>query len=627
MRKPSAQRERAQVRVRRHPVELDRLLHRSPMHRNRALLPRITEQQHVGQDRVAQQLLRQRGNVDELGTRPQRFGQAMLEIRFIGRPVRLPCKVAGGNDLGTDEGAGRSRTQPRQGVRPRGHDQVASQQDIGLCGTDARGVQQRRVRGDPDMRADRAVLLRQPGDIQRAAGLAVEVRRHRQDGADGHDAGTADARHQERHRFEVAGNGGIRQCGNLQACLRAALRLARPGPMQRHKARAKAAHARQVLVARRLVDLALAAQRRLQRLDGQAAGLIAAIAAPLADLRVDVGADLRVRQLAALAQPPSFGSAGLVVDQHRQPRILAQFALDGLQHGPVVHRHAQRGPAPPVVSRDIVGDHHDLPGAFRAQLGHRFVDTQLAVHGLPARHGDKAVEQQLVGHPQIGRERLADRQIAGMKVSAVTHIGEDMGLAGERRLPHPHHALAAHMRDGMGLAGVVQHRDGMAADARQGPAAIQHPGRRIVRTTGAEARAAQWRRGPLRARHRHVRRRHVQAQQALDGFGNLQHAQLVADRQHRGAPRCRPFRRALEFSAHHGWPLQARIEENGLQLRFKQRPLFLDHQDGVEAMREGAHDLVFERPHHADLQHPQCRAVRADGVDAKALQRLHRVGV
>src|SRR5215471_4248222 len=83
------------------------------------------------------------------------------------------------------------------------------------------------------------------------------------------------------------------------------------------KAGAEALHARVVLVAAALVDLALAAKRRFQRQHRDAVALHRAIAAALADAFVDEDAARRVDQLTLLAAAPLFGSTGLLVDQHR----------------------------------------------------------------------------------------------------------------------------------------------------------------------------------------------------------------------------------------------------------------------------------------------------------------------
>ena len=94
----------------------------------------------------------------------------------------------------------------------------------------------------------------------------------------------------------------------------------------RHEARAEAVHARVVLVARRLVDAALAAERCFERLDRQAVRLHAAIAAAFAHGVVDEQALVRVGEFALLAAAALLGRAGLVVDQHGDASRAARAA-------------------------------------------------------------------------------------------------------------------------------------------------------------------------------------------------------------------------------------------------------------------------------------------------------------
>src|SRR5690606_20539821 len=120
--------------------------------------------------------------------------------------------------------------------------------------------------------------------------------------------------------------------------------------------RAEALHARVVLVAAALVDLALAPEPELcapltlrvvpprgsERLRSGRAALVMrqhrdavalhrAVAAALADVLVDEDAARRIRELALLAPPPLLGRAGLLVDQHGDAFDLAQPALHGVE--------------------------------------------------------------------------------------------------------------------------------------------------------------------------------------------------------------------------------------------------------------------------------------------------------
>ena len=58
---------------------------------------------------------------------------------------------------------------------------------------DADGVDLLRRIGDADMAVDRAALLREAGHVDDAGALAFQMRGHADDGADGDDAGAADA--------------------------------------------------------------------------------------------------------------------------------------------------------------------------------------------------------------------------------------------------------------------------------------------------------------------------------------------------------------------------------------------------------------------------------------------------
>ena len=120
------------------------------------------------------------------------------------------------------------------------------------------------------------------------------------------------------------------------------LLLAQLPALDRHEARAEALHARVVLVARALVDGALAAELGLDRHHRQAIGLHAAIAAAFAHQLVDDDALGGIGELAALAAAALLGGAGLVVDEDRRARNLAQLALHRVEVVAMVHRRARR---------------------------------------------------------------------------------------------------------------------------------------------------------------------------------------------------------------------------------------------------------------------------------------------
>ena len=138
----------------------------------------------------------------------------------------------------------------------------------------------------------------------------------------------------------------------------------------------------------------------------------------------------------------------------------------------------------------LVGDDHDLLGAFGrdllGDLGHR----QRPVMRLAAGHGDGVVEQDLVGDVDARRRGLADRHQAGMVVGAVAQILEDVIVGAERRLADPRHAFAAHVGDQRRAPFGHPDRHAVAADAGHGTAAVGDARRRVVRAARAEVRRA-----------------------------------------------------------------------------------------------------------------------------------------
>ena len=96
----------------------------------------------------------------------------------------------------------------------------------------------------------------------------------------------------------------------------------------------------------------------------------------------------------------------------------------------------------------IVGDDGEALGAFGRHLMRDLRHGQTAFGGLAAGHRDRVVVEDLVGDVDAGRRCSTHRQQAGMRVGAVAEILEHVLFVGERRLPDPGDALAAHMRDG-----------------------------------------------------------------------------------------------------------------------------------------------------------------------------------
>ena len=133
----------------------------------------------------------------------------------------------------------------------------------------------------------------------------------------------------------------------------------------------------------------------------------------------------------------------------------------------------------------FVGHHGDALDAFVAHLPGNLRHGELPVNRLPAGHGHRIVEQDLVGDVDACRDRGADSENPGVVIGAVAELLEDVGRAHEGSLTDPGHPLAAHLAVGVDLpVHPVGHE--VAADAAVGAAALRHPGGSVVRATGAE---------------------------------------------------------------------------------------------------------------------------------------------
>ncbi len=112
---------------------------------------------------------------------------------------------------------------------------VRRQHQVGGADRDADDVEIGFLGRDLHMGDDRAVLLRQAGEVQGLDRLALQMRGHRQDGAGGDDAAAADAGEQaapDRLRMAVPGSATrrrVRSHAPATACRRRARRAARPG--------------------------------------------------------------------------------------------------------------------------------------------------------------------------------------------------------------------------------------------------------------------------------------------------------------------------------------------------------------------------------------------------------------
>ena len=376
-----------------------------------------------------------------------------------------------------------ARTCLGDGVVRAGGQHVAAEDQVRFAGGDALCANALRCARNAYMRSYGAVLLRHAGHVQCRRPLAFQVRGHAQQGTDGDDAGAADAGDEDVVRGVL--EFGHSRCGQGLELggknLFGRTRLLRCAAYYGDKARTKAFHARIILVAGRLVDRALAAEFGFDRQDRGAIGLHAAVAAAFADRFVDEHALGGFRILALLAAPALLGRTGLVVDQYRQTPNVAQFTLHRFHVLAVVDRDHRRQFRPVLVARQVLGDHRDAFDAFRRHLLRDQADRNLPVHRLSAGHGYGIVVENLVGDIDLGRERRADREMAGMEIGAVAEIGEYMCHLRERCLPDPGRAFAAHLAGGLVVLGIDRRGHHVAANAGQRQTAFGYLGRGVVR--------------------------------------------------------------------------------------------------------------------------------------------------
>ena len=217
-----------------------------------------------------------------------------------------------------------------------------------------------------------------------------------------------------------------------------------------------------------------------------------------------------------------------------------------------------------------------------------------------------------------------------MRIGAVAQILKYVLLAGERRLPDPVRPLPSHMGDGRGVAAGNVDRHGVAADAGERAAAFRYPGRRVVRTAGAEERSAL---GLGGGAFEHL----VEGVEPRDALLELAAvlAELAQPRDDRARYHARgelalarqQRRAALVGLADHRRPARGvQIVEDVDELLLDEAALLLDHQHVGEALGEAARAGRLERPSQADLVEADAER-RRPLVDAEVAQRLAHVEV
>ena len=486
-----------------------------------------------------------------------------------------------------------------------------------------------RLGRDLQMAPHCAALLRQAGHVQGAESLVLQVRRHTDDRADGHHAGTAHAGDHDAVGLVERRHVRFGHCREQHLDVlsgRRTLAFANATAMHRDEAGAEALHAGEILVAGRLVDHALAAELGFQGQYGYAVRLDPAIAATFAYQIVDECALGRIGILIALAPAALFRRAGLVVDDDRHTRNLAELALHLVVVVAVMDGHAGRPLHVGRILLRLVSDHRDSLRAFAMHLQRDLGHRERAVYRLAAGHRDRIVVKNLVSDIHARRGRGAHRQQAGMVISPVADVLEHVRCFDERRFADPARALTAHLRIS-GCVAVHPLRHEVTADAGQRARTLGHQCAGIVRTAGTEIR---------RAIHRRVLR-HPRLQTFLLGHACSQlrvaHArkQPASDRNsdlvgiERGVGAKQDFPGFIALANHFGRAVLA--VENFLQLRLDQSALFLHDDDFLEAFGEFHRAARLERPGHADLVDTKPESCRFGVVDAEILQRLAHIHI
>ena len=526
-------------------------------------------------------------------------------------------------DLGRRHDGDREVGAGAQEIRRRGrHEQVESEVGVGLGHPDlARDVDD--AVGDAEVRDHRPALLAQARLVEARDVLAVEEGGGPQDLVHGHDAGAADP-HQEEARRPADAQLGL---GKLPVDRVA---LAGPGAraVRRHhreERRAVAQEARVVLVAGRLVDLGLPTELRLDRLDGQAVRLHAAVAASLADQLVDDDAHGGIGQLAALSEPTLLGGAALVVDQGGDARHFAEDPLGLVQPVPVPDLDAGRPPRVPRVLARLVGEDQDPPHALGLQLARELRHRHRARRVLAAGHRDRGVVEDLEGHVGARRDRLADGQRPRVKERPVAELLEEVRHVDERREADPLGALAPHLGDPDDVPSHV-HGEAVTADPRGRHRSLGHDGRAIVGAAGAEVRRPdQGQRDRALARRlddRHTGADRVETDPAIEAAGDDAGDRVGVELAVRGDEDLTGLV-ALADDAGAVGELVERLAEQQLD----EAALLFDHEQLLEPARELTDDPALEREEHAELEEPDPVPPEGGIVEAQVGQGLPEVVV
>ena len=317
-------------------------------------------------------------------------------------------ELEGRRDVAVDQRRAAARRELRQVLGARRHHDVAADH-AGPRAPAAMRVAWSCVgpRGDAHVARHRAVLLGEAGHVEHRAALALEVRRHAEQRADGDHAAAADAGDQHVPGLVAGRRRGRRQRAEAarrrRRRRRASTRRRRP-PCTETKLGQCPCRQVQSLLQDDWLMRRLRPQLGLDRLDRDAVALHAAVAAALAHALVDHDALVGVGELAALAQAARLGRAGLVVDQRRDARApraaRAARASISSRWWKRRRRRGKRAVAGYLSGASPTTAMRCTPSArsWRAISGTVISPASaLALDRLAAGHRDRAVDEDLVG--------------------------------------------------------------------------------------------------------------------------------------------------------------------------------------------------------------------------------------
>ena len=278
-----------------------------------------------------------------------------------------------------------------------------------------------------------------------------------------------------------------------------------------------------------------------------------------------------------------------------------------------------------AIVADLVGGDQHLLDAF----GEKHLDdrehVELSERILTARHGHRAVVEQLVRDVGPVGDCGAHGQHPGVEQRAITDVLEQVRCVDERRHPEPLTAFAAHGTepdDVAAAARVHQHHHRVAADTTTDDRAVGNLGRGVVRASGAEVGGAVDGQRDQLARHGRRGSEPV-GEPLLESQSDSWCDQIRIEGARAGNQR-RTVGREL---ANDDRTLGSRVE-HVLDQPFEQRRLLLDDHDLCQPIGELADQRRVDRIRHGDLQQPDsCGAELVGAAQAEQRQRLHHLEV